>query len=464
MLTYFMVIFIILLLVTVYVINVLTEGLCGNESASLLAKANTIADTCACYVADNDTVGLERTLGQILSGTSVQGIITNSELYVISSTEHSPSVIGNIMMHTIPKSVLDGESFTELSEYENESSNFISAAVPIKNGGKIIGTVYLKHSVSDIDETIEYVKRNLILFSVVISVLVGMLSLGMTYIITAPFNGFIDVARRISEGDFSCRVKEQGYGEFTQLASTLNFMCEQLEQLENDRRNFISDASHELKTPLAAIKLISDSLVDTENPDTEFVKEFLGDLSDEVDRLTRIVNKLLTLTQLENRSSILNMTDFSLVKLVNDVIKKLTPHADEKNIIIYTNTASDSPVTIHADIDKITEVIYNITDNAVKYTDYDGIIKISVFSDNENAFVKIEDTGYGIPSSETDKIFDRFYRPDDSRTRDTGGTGLGLAIAKEAVLMHGGNITVTSAVGIGTEFTVILPINSQTEN
>ena len=257
----------------------------------------------------------------------------------------------------------------------------------------------------------------------------------------------------------SKKLSEKGYIEFSQLAETINSMGAELENIESNRRKFVSDASHELKTPLATIKLICDSLVSTDNPDPEMTKEFLNDLSDEVDRLSRIVERLLTLTKLDSGKNEPKFAPVDFIVMLNAIIKKLTPTANSKNIVLYSNFESASPEPINLDYDKMWEAIYNIVDNAIKYSPVGGFVKISLENTAKDVTVKIEDNGPGIPDSEKEKIFDRFYRLDDSRARDTGGTGLGLAIAKESVLLHNGEIYVESTEGIGSTFVVVLPYN-----
>ena len=198
---------------------------------------------------------------------------------------------------------------------------------------------------------------------------------------------------------------------------------------------------------MAGIKLICDSLVAAENPDPAMVKEFLGGMSDEVDRLTRIVERLLVLTKLDAGGNSLKLEEVDIKMLISQVVKKLTPIANAKDIVIYVDNHQTEFSPILLDYDKMYEAIYNIADNAIKYSPEGGFVHIDLTADN----------GPGIPEDERDRIFERFYRLDDSRARDTGGTGLGLAITKEAVLMHNGTIDVANVSDIGSVFTIRLP-------
>ena len=249
----------------------------------------------------------------------------------------------------------------------------------------------------------------------------------------------------------------KGHDELAQMAEALNYMSSELQNLEENRKKFVSDVSHELKTPLATIKLICDSVVSANEPDPVMVRDFLGDLSDEVDRLTRIVERLLTLTRLDSGKSEPKMEPVDFVVMLNAIAKKLTPAANAKNIVLYTNIESENIKPILLDYDKIWEAVYNITDNAIKYSPEGGFVKISLEIDGQEAVVRVEDNGPGIPEQEREHIFERFDRLDDSRARETGGTGLGLAIAREAVQLHGGSITVARAGEAGSIFEIRLP-------
>ena len=337
--------------------------------------------------------------------------------------------------------------------------NMMSVAVPVtkKDSQTIIGVVYLVESVSEIDKTIDFIRFNLFLFSALICILVGLLSFGMSYIVTSPVDDFTNIANEISKGSFDKRVAVKGHNEFAKLAMAINFMCSELSNLEDNRKKFISDASHELKTPLATIKLICDSIVSTPDPDPEMIQDFLKDLSDEVDRLTRIVERLLKLTKLDSGKSAPNPVPTDITAMLNSVLKKLTPTANAKDIVFYSDYTIDDCPLLMLDFDKMWEAVYNITDNAIKYTDEGGFVKLGLKKEGKDIVIQIEDNGHGIPIEEQEHIFDRFYRLDDSRARNTGGTGLGLAIAKESVILHGGRIEVSSEIDMGSTFSIYIP-------
>ena len=456
MTTYFVVIMITLVLMSIYILSVLSDNLYQSEQVKLYAKANIISETLPAYMAQEQAGNLEASVVQPLAGSGIRGVVVNPAYTVLFDTNQEADLIGKVFMRDILKTAFEGDQAHALNRTESDI-HMMSVAVPVKTSGRIVGAVYLIESVSDIDKTIGYIKMNLFLFSALISILVGMLSLGMSYIVTSPVDEVISVAKEISKGNFEKRIAVKGHNELAQMAQTLNFMSSELENLEEKRKKFVSDVSHELKTPLATIKLICDSIVSAQDPDPAMTQEFLGDLSEEVDRLTRIVERLLALTKLDSQQDDLNLTPVDFVVMLNAISRKLTTNAEAKDIVLYTDFTAEALEPILLDYDKIWEAVYNITDNAIKYSPAGGFVKMSLMKDDHNIIVRVEDNGPGIPDNEKEHIFERFYRLDDSRARDTGGTGLGLAIAKEAVALHGGRIEVSSEGQVGSIFSIYLP-------
>ncbi len=456
MATYFAVIMITLILMSIYILGVLSESLYESEQVKLFAKANIISETLPSYMDVGKMGEVEGTVAQTLAGTGIRGVVVNTAYTVLFDTNKEADLLGKVFMRDIIQTALEGAQAHSLSKPEDEE-HLMSVAVPVKNGDQVAGAVYLIESVADIDRTVGHIKINLYLFSALISVLVGILSLGMSFVVTSPVDEVIAVAKEISKGNFEKRIPVKGHNELAQMAQTLNFMCSELESLEENRKKFVSDVSHELKTPLATIKLISDSIVSTPDPDPAMIQEFLGDLSEEVDRLTRIVERLLTLTKLDAKREEPVLTPVDFVVMLNAISRKLTPNAEARGIVLYTDFSVGTLEPIMLDYDKIWEAVYNITDNAIKYSPEGGFVKMSLEKGDGEVIVRVEDNGPGIPEAEKEHIFERFYRLDDSRARDTGGTGLGLAIAKEAVTMHGGKIEVSSEGEVGSIFSIHLP-------
>ncbi len=462
MATYLAVILISMILLSLYVIGTLTDSLYQSERVNLFAKANMVSN----LVTEKEDIheGTRLDINQILSGSTMRCIIVDNDYRVLLDSKGESDLLGRIVIReAITKSKTNGEQAYAQSE-GNDDITMMSVAVPLNIKGDNFGYVYLVESLSATDMTISTVRANLIIFAVIISILVAMLSLGLSFMTTAPIDNFISVSKEISKGNFNVKAKEKGPRELVEMAKSLNYMSKELDNIEENRKKFVSDVSHELKTPLATIKLICDSIVTSDNPAPEMVRDFLGDMSDEVDRLTRIVERLLTLNKMGSGDSNISLTPVDFTVMLSAVIRKLTPNAEAKNIVLYSENSADVLKPMMLDYDKIWEAIYNIVDNAIKYTPEGGYVRLALSLSDRTLKLRIEDNGPGIPDSEKEKIFDRFYRLDDSRARETGGTGLGLAIAKEAVVLHGGEIGIENAEGGGSAFVISLPYASEEGN
>lgn len=457
--SYIAVIFVTLILMTVYVIGLLSDSLYSGEKTDMFAKANIISESISEQWDANSEISFEQAqsiVDHMLAGTSIRGVVTNTAYSVIYDTNRESNLVGRAFVRGVLKQSMDGEQSDRISDDET-GIKMISVSVPIKRKDIVVGGVYLAKTVSNVANTITSTRTSLVVFSAMIIILIGMMSWGFSYIITYPLEEFTQAARKISKGDFSANIKVNGNNEFAQMANTFNYMSNELSHLEEKRRKFVSDVSHELKTPMAGIKLICDSLVQTPEPPKEMLTEFLGDMSEEVDRLTRLVDRLLTLTRLDNGTASLKPKQTDIKEILSQIVRKLRNIAMAKNIELISDYTEAELPPILLDYDKIYEAIYNIVDNAIKYTPDGGSVKISAQARENFIVVKVADTGAGINEEDREKIFERFVRLDDSRSRETGGTGLGLAITREAVTMHGGTIEVSENEGGGSVFTVILP-------
>ncbi|MBQ3426069.1 MAG: HAMP domain-containing protein [Clostridia bacterium] len=459
--TYIGVTLVTLVLMCVYINGILSENLYSDRTIRLYSKANIISQSVSEMwdTKDEDITGLraEDITSRLLAGTSIRGIIVNGSYIVLYDNNREADMLKKVFMRDVLKRALDGEQVD--SSFESDSGKTITVSVPIEANGEIVGGVYLAENVSSITETISTIRTSLIIFSILIAFVVGGMSIGTSHIITQPISEFIEVAQAISKGDFSRRAKVKGMREIAQMGEALNYMCDELNALDEKRKNFVSDVSHELKTPMAGIKLLCDSLIEAENPDMATVREFLGDMSNEIDRLTRLINKLLTLSRLDAKSG-LSISKVDINALCAGVVRSLSKIAEEKHISFGFSSHIDEGVMIDADYDKLYESVYNITENAIKYTPEGGMVTARLRRADGSIIIEVEDTGPGIPDSEKTRVFERFYRLDDSRARDTGGTGLGLAITNEAIRLLGGSIEVVDGSAGGSRFTIRLPENT----
>ncbi|MBR7188901.1 MAG: HAMP domain-containing protein, partial [Clostridia bacterium] len=323
-------------------------------------------------------------------------------------------------------------------------------------GGRLEGILVYISQVQEIYESLRDIQTKILLWLIVVAAAVMLVNVFVLRTITRPISELNEGISRMSRGDLSARVNVRGKNEFAGLAAAFNSMSERLEQLDKSRNQFVSNASHELKTPLSTMKILIETLMYQDPVDPVMTKDFLGDVNKEIDRLNRIVSDLLTLVNIDSGAMKLNLVEVDLSALLQEQVKRLSPLARENGIELECSARDSLFVT--GDQLKLQQVIYNVIDNAIKYTPRGGEVHCALSRSGRMAVIRIADTGVGIPAEDLPHIFDRFYRVDKARSRETGGTGLGLSIVKQILLSHGGTIVPESTLGKGTTFTIQLPL------
>lgn len=345
-----------------------------------------------------------------------------------------------------------------------QDNDTIHAAVSIMDErSRCIGVVLVCDSTTDIAENVAGIKKQVLSIIMIILVIVCVVIVFLSWLFTNPLNSTIEVIKKMAEGHFDQRIQVNDifHTELAELAESCNNMAEKLDQEESNRQEFVSNVSHELKTPLSSIKVLSDSVLlqDPETVPKEMYIEFLQDINSEVDRMTAIINDLLTLVRMNRQEVPLNPKSVNITEMVEDIVKRLLPIAEFESIEIVYNKVKN--VTAEVDGMKLSLAITNLIENGIKYNSENGKVIVTVDADHQNVFITVSDMGIGIPEEELNKIFERFYRVDKNRDRQTGGTGLGLAITKSAVLMHNGAIKVTSKENEGTTFVIRIPLKQR---
>lgn len=338
-----------------------------------------------------------------------------------------------------------------------QQNNTIDAFASIVDQNHILGVVRISAPIDNIvSKTLDTLKKQLFILTVLVSVLIGIISFFVSGVITNPLKRMLKVVQKITEGHLDQKIDIKGKDELAELGEAFNNMSNRLLKMDQSRQEFVSNVSHELKTPLSSIKVLSESLILQEDIPLEMYKEFFEDINSEVDRLSAIINDLLLLVKLDQKEIPMTVKHTNLNILIQEILKRLHPLARKKSIeLIY-----ESFREVFAEVDqvKLTLAISNLIENGIKYTHDNGTVKVIVDADHQNAFIKVTDTGIGIPEEDCEKIFDRFYRVDKTRDRETGGTGLGLSITYRTILLHHGSIKVNSKENEGSEFIVRLPL------
>ncbi len=271
---------------------------------------------------------------------------------------------------------------------------------------------------------------------------------------------FIQLSKSIDEIQAGYGGEElmiHSYSETELICERTNELLDRMKVLDDSRQEFVSNVSHELKTPLTSMKVLADSLNMQENVPLELYKEFMQDITNEIDRENKIITDLLSLVKMDKSADSLNIESLNINELLELILKRLRPIAQEKHVELVLE--SFRPVTAEVDEVKLTLAISNLVENAIKYNEENGWVHVSLNADHQFFYIKVEDNGMGIPEESLDRIFERFYRVDKSHSKEIGGTGLGLAITRSIVLMHRGAIKAFSTEGEGTIFNVRIPLN-----
>ena len=329
-----------------------------------------------------------------------------------------------------------------------------SVAMPLSANGALTGAVYLSEHDAERAEIILGFQHRIRAASLGIGALALVLAFLFVFFLLQRIQALVRSMHVVADGDYSYRHKNRGRDEITELGEEFNQLTERLQTTEEQRRRFVSDASHELKTPLASIRLLADSIVHNDNIDAGTMREFVTDIGNEAMRLQRTTEKLLDLSRLDDKVSA-PAEPVDLKKVVLDSLTPLRPLAQEKGVALETEL--EDGCVVLATEDDLFHVVFNLVENAVKYNVPQGSVGIRLQGDEQNVSLTVSDTGIGIPEEDRQNIFSRFYRVDKARSREAGGSGLGLSIVHDAVLAHGGSITVGQNHPQGSVFCVTFP-------
>ena len=327
------------------------------------------------------------------------------------------------------------------------------AATPIVSYGTIVGCVYMREYDTAQGALIKSLQSTVLQITLSLEILVILFSIAFSNAFSRRLNRIMTHMRVIQEGDYTHKVDMGGNYELTILGNEFNDLTQRLQTSEQKRSRFVSDASHELKTPLASIKLLTDSILQNDM-DLDTVREFVGDIGNEADRLNRMAEKLLSLTRAEGHPSEENEIIY-MAPTVRRVARMLRQNALKAGITVNLELEQDTPVLILED--DLYQIVFNLMENGIKYNVSGGCLTVRLSREEDNAILSVIDTGMGIPEEAIGHIFERFFRVDKARSRATGGSGLGLAIVRSIVWRNRGEIHVVSTVGKGSTFTVTFP-------
>ncbi|MBR4086357.1 MAG: HAMP domain-containing histidine kinase [Clostridia bacterium] len=379
-------------------------------------------------------------------------LIMNRSGALVQSTLQSGATV------SLPKeavdAVLSGETYSRQKVFIREQGNAYTVGVPIRNDQKIVGGVFVTARQVRIGSEFGGILPSFLMWGVLVLILAVVILYFVTRQITRPLYEMAIAARSYSKGDFSRRISVAPEGELGTLAATFNQMAENLDRLEATRREFIADVSHELRTPMTTIGGFIDGILDGTIP-PEAEQKYLLLVSEEVKRLTRMVNNLLDVAKIQSGKITYQMEPFDLTELSYRVMLTMEDRIAERGIEL-THTLPEESIYVLGDHDAIHRVIYNLMDNAVKFTPDQGKIHLGIFRRDGKAYFSVRNSGAGIPEQEVGKIFERFYKTDKSRGENRKGVGLGLYMVKNIIEAHGEDLYVSSEEGVFAEFSFSL--------
>lgn len=326
-----------------------------------------------------------------------------------------------------------------------------------KEDSQVKGVMLVSVSTDSIVLTMEILKRKALILEILMMIVIGGVVIVLTKLLVKPFDRVTQAINEVKEGFTNEPITVSDYTETEHIMDAFNQLLTRMKALDASRQEFVSNVSHELKTPLTSMKVLADSLNAQTDVPVELYREFMQDIGEEIDRENKIINDLLSMVKMEKNATELTITTVDINALVEVILKRLRPIARKKNVEVVFE--SRRQVTADVDEVKISLVISNLVENAVKYNKEHGWVKVLLDADHQFFMLEVSDSGIGIPEEDYDHIYERFYRVDKSHSREIGGTGLGLSIARSAVLLHRGSIQVNSVEGEGTCFTVKIPLS-----
>ena len=367
---------------------------------------------------------------------------------VDSNTRIDPET--EVRVEGFDPSAFGGNLYIEGNFWNYFSSEKLSVLAPITGGYKTNGYVAIHYEIADLHKeadrclNISYVELLiLLLLSLIILIF-------FTEIVYLPLRRITKATEQYAAGNMHYELTADSEDEIGYLAASLGYMAQKVASSEDDQKKFIANVSHDFRSPLTSIRGFLQAMLDGTIP-PEMHEKYLGIVLNETDRLTKLTNDLLTLNNLNTKGMILNRTDFDINATIRQVAASFEQTCLKKEITLEL-ILTGSVLYVNADKDRIQQVLYNLIDNAIKFSRSSTSVRLETYEKHRKIFVSVKDHGIGIPRGEQDAVFERFYKTDLSRGKDKKGTGLGLSIVREIIRAHNENINVISTEGVGTEF------------
>lgn len=380
-------------------------------------------------------------------------LLADRDFKIVGDTFHTEE--GKTLLSSLAVKCFKGEKASNF----DLKSKVLEVAAPVQSPDvqQIQGVMLMTISTIEIGDMMAELEQKGMMLIGIIVVLSIFLSWLLSTILVKPLARVTKAIEDLTDGMQDDAISVPDYTETELITDAFNKMVNRMKILDESRQEFVSNVSHELKTPLTSMKVLADSLVGQQGVPEELYQEFMGDITAEIDRENKIITDLLSLVKMDKKAADLNITHMDINQLLEDILKRLRPIADKRNIDLILDCFR--PVEADVDEVKFTLAISNLVENGIKYNVDDGWVRVSLDADHKYFYVTVADSGMGIPEDSIERIFERFYRVDKSHSKEIGGTGLGLAITRSAIAMHHGAIKVFSKEGEGTTFSVRIPLS-----
>lgn len=425
----------------------------SNRSIDVLGQAKMLSNQVITYdyIKDTSVEIINAQLEMLSNIYDGRVLIINSGFQIVKDT-YGLDTGKTIISEEVVKS-FQGE---EITKYDSKN-RYIELAIPLKKADsqKSQGVMLVSVSTDSIMLNFDYLKDNAMIIELANLVVILGLALFWSARLVRPFGKLTKYLEEVQTEDEE-NLMISDYTETEAISNAFNEMWGRMRGIDDSRQEFVSNVSHELKTPLTSMKVLADSLLAQGDAPVELYKEFMGDIAEEIERENKIINDLLSLVKMDKAAGTLNVSAVNINDLLEMIMKRLRPIAEKQNIELVLE--SFRPVSAEVDEVKLSLALSNLVENAIKYNKPEGWVHVSLNADHKYFFVRVEDSGIGIPEEALEHIYERFFRADKSHSREIGGTGLGLAITRNAVLMHRGAIKAHSKEGEGTIFTVRIPL------
>ncbi len=439
------------------IISRLTTEYCVRDKARLLyGEASRISDTYALQLYKSK-VSLDEVQGQMEALSSYMDTeiwILNPSGRMVVNSKQAPDPEQEMYVENFDSTITAGNYYTTGNFFDSFDYDVLSVIAPITNDFKIRGYVVIHLPMDSIRADADGMLNISYMLLVILLVLSLIILLFFTEYVYRPLRRIIAAAEQYALGNMHYHISVEREDELGYLAASLGYMADTIARAEDDQKKFIANVSHDFRSPLTSMRGFLEAMLDGTIPPERY-EHYLNVVLGETDRLTKLTNGLLTLNNLNTGGILLQRTDFDINAVIRSVAASFEQVCRERKIQIQL-VLTGKILYVNADLEKIQQVLYNLVDNALKFSRPDSEITIDTTEKGDTVFVSVRDSGIGIPKEDQSLIWDRFYKTDLSRGKDKKGTGLGLSIVREIIRAHDENINLVSTEGVGSTFTFTL--------